>query len=83
MSKVLRLTDHEADILDGLISAEIESLQEGKHKARLALSEPLTCDPDEVAAIMERRIADYDYFVNRLHELYQIGSKICFEEPEY
>ena len=79
MSKTIVLTDYEADILDGLISAEMEALQEGKRKARLELSEPLTCDQDEIAAVMEKRIANYDYFVNRLHDLYQIGSKIFFD----
>lgn len=74
MSKTIKLTDREADILDGLIGDEIDVTKEAKLSARTRITTPSSSDD------MDDAMSEYDYFFNRLYELYALRGKICSEE---
>lgn len=74
MSKVIKLTEREAAILEGLIADEIDVTQDAKRSARTRITRPSSSDD------MEQAMSDYDYFIERLHALYQLKGKLSGEE---
>lgn len=76
MSKVFRLTEREAAILEGLVADEIDITQDAKHTARTRITTPSSSDD------MNAAMSEYDYFIERLHDLYRLKGKLSGDEEE-
>ena len=68
--KTITLTEREAALLADMISAQIKDTQDRKVAARARLAARV-CGDD-----MEKRLAEYDYCINQLHELNQLKAKL-------